>query len=141
MKPIFDFFSQIGAFFTDPVGYIGAALSGWLTSLPLDWLLGAAFIAGLLLGAAIGKWGVAALGVAAAVFIAWRSGRGAQQDSENVPVDTPDAVAAPKRRKRRARPVQPATPAKPASPEKPATRDLWWEEVTGRKPPVRKAKP
>lgn len=47
---------MIGCLF-NPAGCVSDAFN----AIPLEWLLGAAFVAGLVLGAALGRWAVAAL--------------------------------------------------------------------------------
>ncbi|MDB5531586.1 MAG: hypothetical protein JWR51_4689 [Devosia sp.] len=53
----------------DPIGCFTEGLSSWFHSIPLLWLLGAAVVAGMILGAILGRWGVgAAVGVLVAIL-------------------------------------------------------------------------
>jgi hypothetical protein len=45
----------------DPIGCVQTTLAGWIASIPLEWLLGAVFVLGMMVGAAVGRWGVAAI--------------------------------------------------------------------------------
>lgn len=53
----------------DPIGCFTGGLASWFHSIPLLWLLGAALVAGMILGAILGRWGVgAAVGVLVAIL-------------------------------------------------------------------------
>jgi hypothetical protein len=51
--------------------HITTTVAGWWAAIPLDWLFWGVFGAGLVLGAILGKWGVAALIGGLALFAAF----------------------------------------------------------------------
>ena len=68
----------------DPIGCVQTTVAGWWASIPLEWLLGAAFVLGLMVGAALGRWGVAALlGVLGGVALfRWVGGKPVSTDEQ-----------------------------------------------------------
>ena len=68
----------------DPIGCVQTTVAGWWASIPLEWLLGAAFVLGLMVGAALGRWGVAALlGVLGGVALfRWTGGKPVSTDEQ-----------------------------------------------------------
>jgi hypothetical protein len=87
---------------TNPIGCATGAASSWFSALPLEWVVGGALVAGLLVGAWLGRLAVAVLLAVGAALIFWR--RSPADDSENVPADSPDAHVPPRRRRQ---PTQP----------------------------------
>lgn len=45
----------------DPIGCVQTTVAGWWASIPVEWLVWGALGVGLVLGAILGRWGVAAL--------------------------------------------------------------------------------
>lgn len=61
----------MGCSLFDVACHVTTTVAGWWAAIPLDWLFWGVFGAGLVLGAILGKWGVAALIGALALFAAF----------------------------------------------------------------------
>jgi len=71
--------------------HITTTVAGWWAAIPLDWLFWGVFGAGLVLGAILGKWGVAALIGALALFAAFSARPNVKDPIEHLPDNHPDA--------------------------------------------------
>lgn len=87
----------------DPFGCAADGIAAWFHSIPLIWLLLAAFIAGQAFGAKFGWWGVIATWTAGIALLVMRVRDSGDTPAENV--DGPDA--APPHRKRKPKPAKP----------------------------------
>lgn len=86
----------------NPVDCITSNVGAWFHSIPLIWLLLAAFIAGQVFGAKFGWWGVLATWTAGIALIVVRARDSGDTPAENV--DGDDAAPPHRKRKKPAKP-------------------------------------